>query len=311
MTAPPPPHASTLIDTATLLRIKSLELRAKHVVHGFMTGLNRSPFHGFSVEFTEYREYAPGDDPRYLDWRVVARRDRYYIKRFEDETNLQCLLLLDRSQSMNYGSLGYTKAEFARTLAATLAYFLTTQRDAVGLASFSNELDEFLPPRYRVGHFRRLLGLLEHPLQAAATQFSRPLEQLAERLVKRGLLVLISDMLAPLETLERSLAALTARGQEVLLLQILDPAETDFNFDRAVLFEDMETARQVYVDPSWSRADYLSRFAAHQQALLAICERLGVTYQQFSTANSLELAFPEFLRLRMQARGSRAGRRRG
>ncbi|HEY0982653.1 MAG TPA: DUF58 domain-containing protein, partial [Schlesneria sp.] len=153
--------AGEFVDPATLMRLKSLELRAKHVVQGFMTGLNRSPYHGFSVEFTEYRQYTQGDDLRHLDWKLYARTDRYYLKRFEDETNLRCLLLLDASRSMNFGSIGYSKSEYARTLAATFAYFLSTQRDAIGLASFASEIIDFIPPRYRSGHLRRLLVSLE------------------------------------------------------------------------------------------------------------------------------------------------------
>src|SRR6058998_3169597 len=136
-TAAQPPHAS-FVDPQTLMRIKSLQLRAKIIVQGFLTGLHRSPVHGFSVEFSEYRQYTPGDDPRYLDWRLYARSDRYYVKRFEDETNLRCHLVLDTSRSMGYRSIGYSKSEYARTAAATIAYFLSTQRDAVGLVTFED-----------------------------------------------------------------------------------------------------------------------------------------------------------------------------
>ena len=148
------------------MRIKNLELRAKLVVDGFLSGLHRSPYHGFSVEFTEYRQYSPGDDLRFLDWRLFARSDRFYLKRFEDETNLRCYLLVDLSRSMGFRStaLEYDKAEYAKTVAATIAYFLTLQRDAVGLITFDQKIREYVPARYRTGHLHRLMMLLEHEL---------------------------------------------------------------------------------------------------------------------------------------------------
>ena len=301
------PHAEQIagfIDPATLMHLKSLEMRAKHVVEGFMTGLNRSPYHGFSVEFTEYRQYTQGDDLRHLDWKLFARSDRYYIKRFEDETNLRCLLLLDDSRSMNFGSRGYSKSEYARTLAATLGYFLNTQRDAVGLAKFSSEIDDFIPPRYRVGHLRRILVSLEREAIGTSTHLSKPLEQIAERLNKRGVLVLISDLLAPLETLELSLGALAARGQEVVVFHVLDPEELRFEFTAPEMFEYLESQVQLYVDPAAIRTEYLKRFGKHLEAVEAICARLGLTYHRMPTDSPLELALPEIVRVRMQSRGN-------
>ncbi len=301
------PHAEQIagfIDPATLMHLKSLEMRAKHVVEGFMTGLNRSPYHGFSVEFTEYRQYTQGDDLRHLDWKLFARSDRYYIKRFEDETNLRCLLLLDDSRSMNFGSRGYSKSEYARTLAATLGYFLNTQRDAVGLAKFSSEIDDFIPPRYRVGHLRRILVSLEREAIGTSTHLSKPLEQIAERLNKRGVLVLISDLLAPLEMLELSLGALAARGQEVVVFHVLDPEELRFEFTAPEMFEDLESQDRLYVDPAAIRTEYLKRFGKHLEAVEAICNRLGLTYHRMPTDSPLELALPEIVRVRMQSRGN-------
>ena len=292
------------VDPATLMQLKSLELRAKHVVQGFMTGLNRSPYHGFSVEFTEYRQYTQGDDLRHLDWKLYARTDRYYLKRFEDETNLRCLLLLDASKSMNFGSIAYSKSEYARTLAATFAYFLSTQRDAVGLASFSSEIMDFIPPRYRSGHLRRLLVSLEKTAEGSSTHLAKPLEQIAERLNKRGMLVLISDLLAPLETLEVSLGSLTVRGQDVVVFHILDPEELNFQFTAPELFIDLETDRRLYVDPVAIRREYLARFSEHLKAIEGICSRLGLVYHRLSTDTPLETALPEVIRVRMQSRGN-------
>ncbi len=157
------------------MRIRNLEFRARVVVEGFWSGLHRSPYHGFSVEFTEYRQYSPGDDPRYLDWRVFARSDRYFLKRFEDETNLRCHLVADQSRSMTFGSPGYTKAEYAATLAATLAYFLHHQGDAVGLLTFDDQVRDYLPARHRLGHLRRLMLALEEPAAGSGTDLVTPL----------------------------------------------------------------------------------------------------------------------------------------
>ena len=286
------------IDAATLMQIRSLELRAKAVVEGFLSGLHRSPYHGFSVEFTEYRQYVPGDDPRYLDWRLYARSDRYYVKRFEDETNLRCHLVVDASKSMSFGTLGYDKSDYARTLAATFAYFLTLQRDAVGLVRFDAEIEDYLPARYRPGHFRRLLQALERPSIGTATDLSRPLDQAAERLGKRGMLVLISDLLAPLDELQTRLGFFRARGHEVVLFQVLDPAELTLSFEQPTLFQDLETGREVYVDPEATRRDYQARFAEHQGRIETIAQGLGVDYRKVTTDQPLDRALGEFLRSR-------------
>lgn len=291
------PDAGTpsLIDPAALMRIKSLQLRAKAVVEGFYNGLHRSPFHGFSVEFTEYRQYTPGDDPRYLDWKLFARSDRYYIKRFEDETNRRIYLLVDLSKSMGYTSLDYTKADYARTLAATLAYYLTLQRDSVGLLTFDESVSDFRAARHRPGHMHQLMVCLERALQGTGTDLQAPLEQIASLVTKRGLIVLISDLLAPIDTLQTSLGYLRARGHEVLVLRVLDPAEVDFTFDSAATFRDLESGRDVYVDPSTAREDYRRSFDAHETQISSICSNLGLDYVRMLTDQPLEQALFELL----------------
>jgi uncharacterized protein (DUF58 family) len=288
----------SFLDPAALMAIRNLELRARTVVEGFWHGLHRSPYHGFSVEFTEYRPYTPGDDPRYLDWRLLARTDRFFIKKFEDETNLRCLLLVDNSRSMTFGSKGYTKAEYANTLAATLGYFLNQQGDAVGLLTFDESVREYLPARNRPGHLRQLMLALEKPAGGMATDLAGPLRHVAELLRKRGLIVLISDLLASIETLENSLALLTASGHEVLVFQVLDPAEIDFAFDTASRFEDLETGRDLFLEPTLARANYQRRFAAHAAEVRAICERLGCAVQRVVTNQPLEFALFDFLKAR-------------
>ena len=227
------PRRTEFIDTRTLMQIRSLELRSQVVVQGFWNGIHRSPYHGFSAEFTEYRQYVPGDDTRYLDWRLLARSDRSYIKKFEDETNLRCHLLLDQSRSMTFGSLDWTKADYAHTLAATLAYFLFQQGDAVGLLSFDENIRDYLPARNRPGHLRQLMLSLEKPAAGKSTDLSKPLRRIVELVNKRGLMVLVSDLLTPLDELERQLGRLTATGHEVVVFRVLDPQEVEFRFQRS------------------------------------------------------------------------------
>lgn len=296
------------IDPATLMQIRSLELRARHVVQGFWAGLNRSPYHGFSVEFTEYRPYVQGDDPRYLDWRLYARTDRYYLKRFEDETNLRCMLLVDYSRSMDYGSLGFTKLDYAKTLAATLGYFLLQQRDAVGLAPFTDVIEEYVPPAYRAGHLRRLLVQLERPPRHPVTRLAGCLEDLGRRLLRRGMVILISDFLSSLNGLELALETLTQRGQEILVFHLSDPQEVQFDFTAPELFEDLETGQQIYVDPVWLRDEYRRQMESHLQSVRLCCESRGVSYHHLTLDTPLETVLPDVLRLRANTGGGRSRR---
>jgi uncharacterized protein (DUF58 family) len=292
------------------MSIRNLELRARVVVEGFWNGIHRSPYHGFSAEFTEYRQYTPDDDPRYLDWRVFARSDRYFIKKFEDETNLRCYLLADRSPSMDYGSTGYTKAQYAATLAATLGYFLYLQGDAVGLMTFDERLRDYLPARHRTGHLRQLMLALEKPPLGRATDLAAPLQRAMQVIRKRSLLLLVSDFLAPLDRFARDLAALAACGHEVVVFQVLDPAELTFAFDSPAMFQDVESGRLLFIDPASARKEYLRKLEAHCASLRSACQKLGIGCHRLASDRPLELALFDFLRQRMQRRtGTKAVRR--
>jgi uncharacterized protein (DUF58 family) len=290
------------------MRIKSLQVRAKVAVEGFIKGIHRSPYHGFSVEFSEYREYSPGDDPRYLDWRLFARSDRYYVKRFEDETNLRCYLVLDVSRSMAYRSGVHSKSEYARTAAATIAYFLSMQRDAVGLITFEDRITEYLPPRHRPGHLRRLMAALEREPAGHSTNLEKPLEEIAATVRKRGLVVLISDLLAPTGTLAAKLGYLRSRGHDVIVLRVLDPAEVEFTFSLPAMFQDVESGRELYVDPAAAKEQYLKRFATHAASIEQACVDLGIEYKLVTTDRPLELVLLDLLKARMR-RGRRPGHR--
>lgn len=289
----------SFMDPKTLMRIKNLQMRAKVIVEGFYSGIHRSPYHGFSVEFSEYRQYTPGDDVRYLDWRLFARSDRYYVKRFEDETNVLCYLLVDTSRSMGFASGDVTKHEYARTMAATMAYFLYLQRDAVGLAVFDEHIREYLPPRHRTGHLRHLMAALQREPQGTGTDIAQPLEQIAKTVRKRGMVVLISDLLTPVDVLATQLRYLRSRGHDVVVLRVLDPSEFTFPFTNPGMFHDLESGRKIYIDPQAARERYLEGFNRHADGLKKVCSDLGVEFVVCPTDRPLELSLFDLLRARM------------
>jgi uncharacterized protein (DUF58 family) len=264
-------------------------------VEGNWNGLHRSPYHGFSVEFTEYREYTRGDDPRHIDWKLAARTNQHFIKRFEEETNLCCHMLLDLSSSMQFHSLSYSKADYAKTLAATFAYFLSTQRDASGLVIFHEEVDAVVPARFTRGQLRRILIELERPPQGSHTNFVSPLKHAIETIKKRGLVVLISDLLSPVDELNTHLGYLRAKGHEVALFQILDPAEIHLNFSETAIFEDLESGDRIALNPKIAQADYQRRLNEHLETIQAMCRKQGVNYHKLTTDTPLEVGLSDFL----------------
>ncbi len=283
------------IDMSALMRIKNLQLRAKSVVDGFHNGLHRSPLHGFSVEFSEYRPYSLGDDPRTIDWKLFARSDRYYIKKFEDETNRRCYLVMDKSKSMDFGSLDYTKYDYARTVAATLAYYLTLQRDATGLLTFDEDISDVLTARFRTGQLKRILSLLEKPSSGASTDLQKPLSHLADIVRQRSLIIIISDFLVPTESLRIPLAMLRARHHEVVLLRVLDPSEVTLDLAKASMLEDLETGKEIYVDPNLAKASYQIKFKKHEASLIELAGQLGIGWTSLQTNESVEHALFDFL----------------
>src|SRR5919107_1219613 len=250
------------LDPSVIARLGTLELKARTIVEGFLSGLHRSPFKGFSVEFAEYRQYLPGDDLSTIDWKVYARSDRHYVKKFEEETNLNCHVMLDISGSMGYGSRGVTKFEYGQCLAASLSYLMNRQRDAVGLTAFDDRIVTMLPASSRPGHLRTVLLTLDRLALGQKTNVSKPLHQLADSLSKRGMVVLISDLLDDPEQVIRGLKHFQFRGTDVIVFQVLDPHETEFPFERATRFEDMETSEEVMAVPVVVRQAYLQSIGA-------------------------------------------------
>lgn len=293
---PTSPAPTRGLDPQALFAIRDLELRARVVVEGLWAGLQRSPYTGFSVEFTEYRQYSPGDDLRHLDWRALARTDRHYLKQFEDETNLRCQLLVDASRSMEFGSTPVSKAHYARTLAATLAYFLLKQRDVVGLATFADSLVDVLPARWRRGQWRHLLALLERTSPARDTRLDRALDQVGPLWRRRSVVVIISDFLSPVAEWENALGRLVAAGHDVRAVQVLDPVEQTLDFGRSALWEDIENGRTLYVDPVQARAGYLQRFSSHQAAVRQAMQQRGIPHIIASLDKPLDLVLVDLIR---------------
>jgi len=313
------PASGTFIDPAALLRIRSLELRARAVMEGFWKGLHRSPHHGFSAEFSEYRPYVRGDDPRFMDWKVAARSDRWYVKKFEEETNLRCQVVLDASASMDYGSRGYAKSDYAATLAATLALFLMQQGDAPGLTLFDDAVLDHLPARRRAGQLHALLMHLQRAVETRKRERGRrnPDQSLAGVLFplgtlvrRRAMLVFLSDFLTRLDGLETQLALFRAMGHEIFLVQTLDPAEVDFPFEQSGAYEDVETGRRLVLDPRRARESYLKNLGAHLESLRSVCARQNIAYRLARTDAPLESFLFEFVSARRRFASPQGARRR-
>src|SRR5579862_8819590 len=275
------------LDPAVIARLGTLELKARTIVEGLLSGLHRSPFKGFSVEFAEYRQYIPGDDLATIDWKVYARSDRYYVKKFEEETNLDCHLMVDVSASMSYGSHAFTKLEYASCLAGALAYLMNRQRDAVGLVGFDDRIVSMLPASARPGHLRSVLLTLEQFKPGQRTDVAKPLHQLADTLSKRGMVIVMSDLLDDPEAVIRGLKHFQFRGTDVVVFHVLDPDELDFPFDRATRFEDLETNEEVMAVPETVREQYLAEIGALIERYRRELGASGIDYHLLSTRQPL------------------------
>jgi uncharacterized protein (DUF58 family) len=289
------------LDPAVLARIGSLELKARTVVEGVLSGLHRSPRRGFSVEFAEYRQYLPGDALATIDWKVYARTDRHVVKKFEEETNLDCHLLVDVSGSMAYGSHVVTKRDYACYLAASLAFLMHRQRDAVGLIAFDEAIVQRVAPSARAGHLRTVLLAIERLPAGARTNVAKPLADLAKVLAKRGLVVVISDLLDDPASVIRGLRQFRQRGTDVVVFQVLDPQELTFRFDDAARFRDVESAHEVFADPAAVRGRYLQAVAGMTDTYRRELGGAGIDYHLLDTSRPLDLALTSYLNARGRA----------
>ena len=266
-------------DPQGLSRLGNIELVAKQVVEGFLTGRHRSPYHGFSVEYLDHRAYTPGDDLRALDWKMLARSDKYQIKLYEDETNLRAYILLDCSESMAFNSEGeLDKLSYGCYLAAALTYLLIRQNDAVGLLLFDTEVRKFIPPRAHPSQFRRVLETLEHVAPGGETDVGSVLHEAAERTKRRGLIILISDLIDDEASIADGLQHFRHNNHEVLVFHTLDNAELDFPFDRLTRFKDMEGAGRVVANPQRLRRRYVARINEFVERLKSDCFERNISY---------------------------------
>ncbi len=286
------------LDPAVLSGLSSLDLVAKTVVDGFISGLHRSPDFGFSQEFAEYRMYNPGDDLRHVDWNVFARTERAYLKRYRGETNCQVNVLLDTSGSMKYGSRGMEKLEYAKFLAASVLYLAHLQRDAAGLVVFDDEVRNFVPPSTRQGQLHRLLHGVEQAQPGKRTDLTRPFAHLMDFLRRRGMVAVISDFWDNPEKLIETIAPLRFRGNEVVLFHLLDPEEIRPKLKHPVMLEDLETGEQMEVTPDYAAHEYRDKMNAHLQDIESRAKGAGMDYFLVDTSRPLDAALREYLALR-------------
>jgi uncharacterized protein (DUF58 family) len=276
-------------------RLKNMHLRARLVVEGFITGLHRSPYHGFSVEFSEYRQYMPGDEIRHIDWKVYGKTNRFYIKQFEEETNLKSYLLLDASGSMGYSSHLITKLEYASYLAAALTYLMIEQRDAVGLLTFDEKIRKYLPPRSIKSYLPQILHELEKIKCSEITDVASTFHEMAERIHRRGLVIILSDLYDEPENVISGLKHFRHKKHEVIVFHILDPMEINFNFNRNAQFKDMETGEVLTTQPWHIKADYQKRVKQFIENYKRQCRLNQIDYVSLDTSQDFDYALMEYL----------------
>jgi uncharacterized protein (DUF58 family) len=289
------PQTNRFIDPVTLSRIGSLELVARTVVEGFVSGLHRSPLLGFSVNFAEFRPYQPGDDIRKIDWKVFGRLDRLFVKEYEGETNTSVHLILDCSRSMAYGNRGVQKLVYGQFLAASLGYFVFQQRDSIGFISCDEKVHTYIPARRSMGHLDTVLHAIEKVRPEGKSDFCDPLVAISERLRRRGIVIVISDLCDEPGRVMEGLRHLAFRGNDVIVFQVLDPSELQFDFEENAEFIDMETREEMYVVPSFVRNEYrrllMEQIAGFKKECL--CDRMD--YALLDTSQPLDQALHAYL----------------
>jgi uncharacterized protein (DUF58 family) len=288
-------------DPQTLAKLHGLELRARQIVEGYVAGVHKSPYHGFSIEFAEHREYAPGDDLRYVDWKVFGKTDKFYLKQYEEETNLVSYLLLDTSQSMSYRSsqAALSKLEYAQCVAAALAYIVLHQQDSVGLVTFDREIRSLVRASSNPSHLKQLWHVMEQTRAERKTATGPIFHDLAERLKRRGLAVILSDLFDNVESLLAGLKHFRHRRHEVILFHVLDPAEIDFPFQQTTMFKGLEELPDVLTDPRALRKAYLHEFDQFLRTIKQGCRNHQIDYVPLRTDQPLDIALSAYLASRM------------
>jgi uncharacterized protein (DUF58 family) len=283
------------LDAATIARLGAMDVRARAVVEGFVAGLHKSPYKGFSVEFAEHRQYMPGDPVKSIDWKVFAKSDRYYVKEFEEETNLRAYLVIDGSASMGYSTGSVTKFDYARYLAAALSYLMIRQQDSVGVLLFDEEIRRFIAPRSAGKHLHVILKELENARPALTTGLADALHRLAERVKRRGLVILMSDLFDDQEKVLHALRHFRHKRNEVVVFHVLDVAEREFAFQREAIFRDMETGEEMLVRPWEIRGEYRKSIADWTQVYRGSCREMGVDYVPMNTETPFDTALLAYL----------------
>ena len=305
----PPPLNSEMLDSAVLARLSRLEIPARIPMQGNVMGLHRSATRGSSVEFAEYRKYVPGDDIKHVDWRVFARTDRFYMKEFEADTNLRCCLILDASASMAFAGDHGSKWDHARRLAATLAYLLVHQGDAVGLQTFADKMLKNVPPRNSPAHLRHIFDTLSDMKPQGGSEIVQTLHEAAERVPQRALVIVISDLFTDVEALLDGFQHMRFRKHDLAVFHMLDQREIDFQFDRPIRFVDMESNYTMITDPSLIEEDYRHAVDTYLEAVARGCREFNVDYQRVQTNMDYEKVLASFLLQRM-GKSAAGGRRR-
>ncbi|HYG75313.1 MAG TPA: DUF58 domain-containing protein [Planctomycetota bacterium] len=294
---------SKYLDPKTLTKISNLDLKARLIVEGYISGQHKSPYHGFSVEFAEHREYSPGDDLKHLDWRVFAKSDRFYIKQYEEETNLRSYILLDTSESMKYASPGnISKLEYASYIAASLTYMLIRQQDSVGMVLFDNKVKKFVPASASPAHLRLLLHELGQIVPEQRTDTGSIFHDLAERIKRKGLIIILSDLFDDPEKLLFGLQHFRHKRHECIVFQILDDYESSFPFDNMTMFEGYEGWEELLCDPRSLRKGYLDEYQAFTEKMKRGCRNNKIDFVQINTKQPLDVVLSAYLATRANFR---------
>src|SRR3982751_5609578 len=291
------------LEPRTLARISGLDIRARLIVEGLMTGMHRSPYQGISVEFAQHRPYVQGDDIRHIDWKVFGRSDKIYLKQYQEETNLHLICIVDASESMGYGSVGdkdapWTKYDQATAIAAALSYMAIQQQDSVGLAIFDQVLSRYFKPSNSPGQWKILVNELQQVPRWNKTNTGKILDQLAEKLTHRSLLVILSDFFDDIESIRQGLRHLRYKKHEIMVFQILDPAEIEFPFEDVTMFKGLEEMGELLTEPRSLREGYLEQLRQVTEELKKLCRGMNIDFQRFSSGDGLDVALSQFLATR-------------
>tara|TARA_A100001011_G_scaffold317752_1_gene337214 strand:+ start:2824 stop:3714 length:891 start_codon:yes stop_codon:yes gene_type:complete len=283
------------LSSEIISKLDNLHIIAKKVVEGFIVGLHKSPYHGFSVEFSDHRSYGPGDEVRHIDWKLWGKTNRFFVKRYEEETNLKAHIMIDQSGSMKYSSHSINKLEYSKMLAASLSYMLIKNQDSVGLYMFGDAIKKIISPRSTQSHLNTLISQMEQMRTSTKTNISKSIHQCAEKIHKKGLVILISDLMDDPKDVLMGLKHFLYKGHEVIIFHVLDPQEIDFNFKERIRFKDFESSNEILTDPRQLKRTYQKKFNEFIDFYKRHCGQNKIDYVSIRTDESLENALSDYL----------------